>query len=352
MLDIHNYISQDREALVKKMQKLEKSLIHSRDESNALRAMSRKQARQDKVSEKLLEIFEKNVSKLKPKVCAFTFNPHSPDVVVDKVKHGNVVGMSDWHIGEQVSANELAGSNEVNYVVFEKRIKKYIKKIQNTNITRTRNVVVADLGDNIRGIIHGGVTDTENGLMYSIMKAVEMQSMFIDGLMDIYEEIDYRMVVGNHSRLDDQILSKNKYQDYSWLITQMLMKLYANEPRIKFDCSESGYQIVKLNGVHLGLFHGDTVRNYKPESTSSMTHVHGIFTDLFGKHVKHFFSGHTHIAKNIQNRYMGVSAVSGTLVGNNEYGTQNGFGTINVSQCMFNVDKDGEIEELIHFNLK
>ena len=348
MIDIKQYMNSDRDALVKKMQKLENSLINTRDENNALRAMSRKEARSSIVAEELINIFEKNVSKFKPKPYIKPLGYFE----VPPIKWGNVVGMSDWHIGEDVSEEQLEGSNEANYKTFDKRIKKYIKKIQNTNITRTQNLILADLGDNIRGIIHGGITDTEGGLMYSLVKAVEFQAMFIDAMLELYEEIDYRMVVGNHSRLDDQILSKNKYQDYSWLITQMLIKLYVDEPRIKFDCSKSGYHVVKLNGVNLGLFHGDTIRNYKPENTPSMTHVHGIFTDLFGKHVKHYFSGHTHIAKNIQNRYMGVSAVSGTLVGNNEYGTQSGFGTINVSQCMFNIDKDGEIEELTHFNLK
>lgn len=347
MIDIHNFRDNEREVLVSKMQKLEKALINTRDENNALRAMSRKTARQDFVATDLLNIFEKSVSKLKPR----EYTPIKSENV-EIQKWGNVVGMSDWHIGENVSSNEVNNSNEVNYKVFEKRINKYISKIKQSNITKTSNLILADLGDNIRGIIHGGLTDTEGGLMLSLVKAVEMQSMFIDAMLELYDKIDYRMVVGNHSRLDDHIMAKNKYQDYSWLITQMLMKLYSNEPRIKFNISESGYHLLKISGVYLALFHGDTLRNYKPEMTTSMNHVHGIFVDLFGKSAKHFFSGHTHIAKNVQNRYMGVSIVSGTLVGNNEYGVQSGFGTINVSQCMFNIDKDGEIEELSHFILK
>ncbi len=349
MIDIRGYTNEDRDNLINKLCKLERSLIHARDENNSLRAMSRKQARQDVAVTNLLDIFETNVKKMKPKPLGL---PVDLTKVKKYAKWGNVVGLSDWHIGEEVSPNEVNDSNEVNYKVFEKRIKRYIKKINSTNITRTSNVIIADLGDNIRGIIHGGITDTEEGLMVSIIKAVELQALFIDAMLERYDYIDYKMVVGNHSRLDDQILSKKKYQDYSWLITKMLEKLYADEDRIQFDISDSGYHCVKVNGEYLALFHGDTIRNYKPENTPSMTHVHGIIIDLFGKSAKHYFSGHSHIAKNVQNRYFGQSIVSGTLVGNNEYGVQNGFGTINVSQCMFNIDTDGEIEEITHFNLK
>jgi hypothetical protein len=345
--DIHGYAEAERDALVKKMQKLEKSLINTRDENNALRAITRKNARKHVFVEDLLKIFEANVKTIKHKDYAYKrLEPKST------LKWGNVVAMSDWHIGEEVSSKEVNHTNEFNYDIAEKRIKKYVKKIVNSNITKTENLIIGDLGDNIRGIIHNGVTDTEGGLMMSLLRAVELQSLFINEMLSNYNEIDYYSVVGNHSRLDDHILAKGKYQDYSWLITQMLVKLYRNEPRITFNVSETGYHLVKVNGANLGMFHGDTVRSYNPVSESSVLKIHGIFVDLYGVSVKHFLSGHKHIATTVQNRYMGLNIISGCLVGNNEYGVQSGFGTINVSQPMFHVDKEGGIEELSHFNLK
>ena len=348
MIDINGYLERDREALVKKLRKLEKSLVTARDENNALRQISRTETRQGVALNKMMEIFEKEVKAIKPK--EYRYAKLTPTGSMPT--NGNFVGMSDWHIGEKVSPNEVSGSNEFNYDVAEERIKRYAKKVINSNITKSENLVIADLGDNIRGIIHGGMVDTEGGLMMSIVRAVELQSLFVNEMLNNYNKIDYYFVVGNHSRLDDQITSKGKWQDYSWLITQMLMKLYKNEPRIKFHVSESGYHLVKVNTAKIGLFHGDTLRSYNPTSESSILKVQGIFVDLFGDSCKHFFSGHKHIATTIQNRYMGLNIISGTLVGNNEYGVQNGFGTINVSQCMFHVDSTGGIEEITHFNLR
>ena len=346
MLDFIGISLAQNEVLTKKLSKLSRSLQLARDENNALRAMDRKEFREDYVVDKVLDIFSKNVKRFKPTVYTPTYT--EPNAFVNK--WGNIVGISDWHIGEDVSSDEVNGSNEFNYKVAHKRITKYIQSI---SIKQTsENLVIADLGDNIRGIIHGGLEDTEGGLMESIVKAVDLQVMFINAMLSLYNKIDYRFVVGNHSRLDDHIKSKNKYKDYSWLITQMLVRLYADETRITFNISKSGFHLIKVNTARILLFHGDTLRSYNPNQNGSRLNAQDNCVGLFKKSARHFFSGHKHIAMNIQNQWEGVNIISGTLVGNNEYGVQNGFSTISSSQCMFNVQQDGNIEEIYHFNLK
>lgn len=345
MLDVLGLTKEQNDALVKKLDKLANSLQLARDENNALRAMDRKRFREDYVVDKVLEVFTKSVKKFTPR--PYVPKPEHPEV---NCQWGNIVGISDWHIGEDVDSDEVNGSNEFNYKVAHKRISKYIDCISKK--VSSDNLIIADLGDNIRGIIHGGIEDTEGGLMESIVKAVDLQVMFIDAMLSMYNKIDYKFVVGNHSRLDDAIKSKGKYKDYSWLITQMLVRLYSDEPRITFNISKSGYHLVKVNSANIFLFHGDTLRGYNPNQNGSRLSTQDICVGLFKKSARHFFSGHKHIAMNIQNQWEGVNIVSGTLVGNNEYGVQNGFSTISSSQCMFNVQQDGNIEEIYHFNLK
>lgn len=344
MLDIVGLHSEKNEILTKKLSKLARSLQLARDENNALRAMDRKEFREDYVVDKVLDIFSKNVKKFKPTEYDIVNQLNTMSV------WGNVVGVSDWHIGEDVSEEEVNGSNEFNYKVAQKRITKYIQSINSKK--SSENLIIADLGDNIRGIIHGGIEDTEGGLMESIVKAVDLQVMFINAMLSLYNKIDYRFVVGNHSRLDDHIKSKNKYKDYSWLITQMLMRLYADETRITFNISKSGFHLIRVNTANILLFHGDTLRSYNPNQNGSRLNAQDNCVGLFKKPARHFFSGHKHIAMNIQNQWEGVNIISGTLVGNNEYGVQNGFSTISSSQCMFNVQPDGRVEEIYHFNLK
>lgn len=344
MLNILGVHKHRNEALTKKLEKTLRSLQSARDENNALRSMDRKGFREDLAIDKVLKVFTKTISKFKPT----QFIPINKDTTVSD--WGDVVGISDWHIGEDVSSDEVNGANEFNYKVATKRITKYIQSVSEKQ--QSSNVIIADLGDNIRGIIHGGVEDTEGGLMESIVKAVDLQVMFINSMLSLYEKIDYRFVVGNHSRLDDDIKSKGKYKDYSWLITQMLMRLYVDESRITFHISKSGYHLIKVNTANILLFHGDTMRGYNPNQTGSRLTIQDICVSLFRKSARHFFSGHKHIAMNVHNQWEGVNIISGTLVGANEYGVQNGFSSISSSQCMFNVKKDGIIEDIYHFNLK
>ena len=345
MVDLLGISIHKNNALSTKLHKLARSLQLARDENNALRALDRKEYREDDAVSKVLEVFEKHVKKFKPQL---------PPVIELKdstrTEWGDVVGISDWHIGEDVNAEEVNGSNEFNYKVAYKRVAKYISKI-NTKQS-SDNVVIADLGDNIRGIIHGGIEDTEGGLMESLVQAVDLQIVFINSMLAIYNKIDYRFVVGNHSRLDDHVKAKGKYKDYSWLITQMLVRLYTNEPRITFHISKSGFHLIKLNTASVLLFHGDTLRGYNPNQNGSRLNIQDICIGLFRKSARHFFSGHKHIAMNIHNQWEGVNIISGTLVGNNEYGVQSGFSTISSSQCMFTVQQDGKIEDIYHFNLK
>lgn len=346
MLNILGVSIEKNEILTKKLNKLSRSLQLARDENNVLRAMDRKGFRDEDIVDKVLDIFSKNIKKFKP--TPFTEITHDGNPT--RTLWGNIVGVSDWHIGEDVSDEEVNGSNEFNYKVAHKRITKYIQSISSKQ--SSENLIIADLGDNIRGIIHGGMEDSEGGLMESIVKAVDLQVMFINSMLSIYHKIDYRFVVGNHSRLDEHIKAKNKYKDYSWLITQMLMRLYADEKRLSFNISKSGFHLIKVNTANILLFHGDTLRSYNPNQNGSRLNAQDNCVGLFKKSARHFFSGHKHIAMNIQNQWEGVNIISGTLVGNNEYGVQNGFSTISSSQCMFNVQQDGKIEEIYHFNLK
>lgn len=348
IFDFVGYLKEERSVFLKKMEKLTRSIQNVRDENITLRATTRKDVRAERAEKHLLGVFEKSVKRIKPKAYRYA----TAQKEAKPLSKGNVVTISDWHIGEDVDKAQVEGTNNYNYEEAEKRLKRYIRKIINCNITKSEDLVIADLGDNIRGIIHEGVYDTEDGLMTSIVKAVEATCMFITEMLEHYNNIDYYFVVGNHSRLEDSIKSKNKYKDYSWLIIKMVEKMFADETRLKIHISKSGYHCVKLNGVNLMLFHGDTVRSYNPLSEMSQHKMQGICNDLFGKSSRHFLSGHTHRAVTVQNRYGGLNIVSGTLVGNNEYGVQNGFGTIQASQPMFNVDKNGDIEELIHFKLK
>lgn len=340
-----NWLSEENSVLAEKLTKVLNTLQRVRDENISLRASARRNSRDLTLEAKLLECFEQNIKKVKPSI-------HTPSPYKEVARDwGNVVGISDWHIGEEVDAEQMNGINSFNYSIAEKRVKRYIKEIKSSNISRSKNLTICDLGDNIRGIIHNGLNDTEGGLMVSLVKCVDIIMMFIKSMLDIYDKVNYYFVVGNHSRLDDMIQSKDKYQDYSWLIIQMVIRLFSEEDRVKFHISKSGYHLIHINSARIFAFHGDTMRGYAPSSTSSRMKVQDMCMTLTGKQAQIFFSGHTHNAMSIMNQYKGWCIVSGCLVGSNEYGLQSGFSPIGVSQVMFDVNYKGTIKDIKHFDL-
>ena len=339
------YLTKQNDILADKLTKALKQLQHQRDENMALRAVTRKDSRSTALEDKLLEVFESSIKKVKP-------IPYDPEKYRD-VQHewGNIVGMSDWHIGEEVDKEQTEGLGEFNYVIADKRIKKYIKKIKSSNINRSKNLIIADLGDNIRGIIHGGLQDTEESLMVSLVKCFDITVSFIKSMLTMYDKINYQFVVGNHSRLEDMIKSKDKYQDYSWLVIQMVIRMFENEPRVKFNISKSGYAFFKVNGVGVMMFHGDTFRNYNPTSATSRTILQDHCFHMFKEYAKFFISGHTHVPVTVANQYGGFNVISGCLVGSNEYGVQGGLLPIHPYQLMMDIDYRGECSDIKHFPL-
>jgi len=320
-------LSQQNEVLADKLTTALKQLQRQRDENLALRAVTRKSTRDTYLEDKLLDVFEESIKKVKPSI-------HSPETYKDvQSEWGNILGISDWHIGELVNSEQTEGIGEFNYEVADKRIKKYIKKVKSSNVPKSKNLIIVDLGDNIRGIIHGGIQDTEESLMVSLVKCFDMTASFIKSLLQLYDKIDYNFVVGNHSRLEEQIKVKDKYQDYSWLVIQMITRMFENEPRIKFNISKSGHCFFKVNRVGVMAFHGDTFRNYSPISGQSRAVLQDHCNHMFKDSAKFFISGHTHNPVTVANQYGGFNIVSGCLVGSNEYGVQNGMLPIFPYQC-------------------
>lgn len=340
-----SFLTKQNDILASKLATALRQLQLQRDENTALRAVTRKGSREVGLEDKLLEVFEESIKKAKP----VSYDPEKYRLV--KHEWGNIVGMSDWHIGETVDTEQTEGLGEFNYVTAEKRVMKYVKKIKSSNINKSKNLIITDLGDNIRGIIHGGIQDTEESLMVSLVKCFDITVSFIRSMLSLYEKIDYYFVVGNHSRLEDMIKSKDKYQDYSWLVIQMVVRMFANESRIKFNVSKSGYQFFKVNGAGVMVFHGDTIRNYNPSSSTSRAILQDHCRHMFKEDAKYFISGHTHNPITVANQYGGFNVISGCLVGSNEYGVQGGMLPIHPYQLMMDIDYRGECSDVKHFKL-
>lgn len=145
----------------------------------------------------------------------------------------------------------------------------------------------------------------------------------------------------------------DKWDNFGIMLAKFLeMVLRAKgHNNINFHYTKHEYHLVKINGANIFAFHGDSLRTFKPYNPTEISKAQDICLGMFKETFKHTINGHFHIGNVCANQYGGVSISNGTLVGNTEYGTSNGFRSIIPSQTIFFVNNEGNIEDTKLINL-
>lgn len=266
-------------------------------------------------------------------------------------EHGLVAIYGDTHYGEEIKSNEVP-NNEYSYEIAKGRIDRFIDAII-MNPKQSNNLVLIDLKDTIKGVIHKGIDNTEGGFITSIIKAVEINVYLYSVLSSVYDTVTVYTTGSNHERLDDYITSDKKYLDYGRLIDAMVsMHLKALKiENVNILTTDTGYNMCTLNGANILIFHGDTCRNYRPYDGAQRSLLQDICTSLFDTTYRHAINGHGHQFIACHNQYNGMSIQNGTTVGSNTYGLQNGMRPIFPSQTICFVEHNGNIEDIKAVNL-
>lgn len=85
-------------------------------------------------------------------------------------------------------------------------------------LRQSQNLVLVDLKDTIKGVIHGGLYTSEGSFIASIMFAVETNVMLYRTLAGVYQNVKVISTGSNHERTQDTIIADKKYLDYGRLI--------------------------------------------------------------------------------------------------------------------------------------
>lgn len=339
--DLVHAVESDLENISDKNRKLMKALTNSRDENNALRAMMRKEDRGSTLEERLLEVFEEQLLTKE-----FSVNKVKYKKKDNIPEYGLACIFSDIHIGDLVKS-DVVPNNNYNFEIAEDRLDYFVQKII-TNDTQSKKLVVYNLADNLKGIIHNGDVQGEDGVVMCIIKAVEIFHKIYTKLASHYEEVIVYHSGDNHSRLTEKPNSHNKWKDFNYLLfamNEMLLK-QSKITNVKKVFTKTGYNFNSINGHNIISFHSDTLRNYKVHSESSRSKLQDISKQIFNKDYHSAINGHKHTFEVSANAYGGMNIQNPTPVGNTEYGIANGFSSISSAQVVFFVNDSGKIEQI------
>ena len=346
-IDLVTDLELELEKYVGKTEQLYKSLTLVRDENNRLRKSMRQEVRQENLYDSLIEAF-------KHKIDLMSFPPISLEqnlVDYEAPEQGLCGIFSDIHSGDYVES-EVTPFNNYNYEIMEKRMLKVAEEII-WYPHQSKTLTMFHLLDDIKGLLHGGLYTSLDGVTTSMLKIVESYAKVYELLTQHYSGINIYVTNSNHDRKTDKPTSTDKWDNFGIMLAKFLemilkAKGYNN---INFYYTKHDYQLVNINGANILALHGDSIRSFKPYSASELSKAQDICLGMFNTTFKHSVNGHFHIGNVCANQYGGVSISNGTLVGNTEYGTSNGFRSIIPSQTIFFVKEDGNIEDIKLINL-
>ena len=159
--------------------------------------------------------------------------PETPAWAVTPKKAGSpgvpLALWSDWHIGEVVFREQVAGVNEYNTDIARRRVKTLVEKIIHLCFHHTVNptypgIVVCLGGDMISGIIHEELRETND--LTAVRQCIETFKLIASALVTLADAFGKVWVIGvggNHGRLTYKPRAKNRVQDIlDYMIYQFL----------------------------------------------------------------------------------------------------------------------------------
>jgi hypothetical protein len=170
---------------------------------------------------------------------------------------------ADWHLGERVDPTEVNGANAYNLEIAEARVRRLVdstlKLCTRYHTGNYPGIVVNLTGDFVSGGLHPELAKADEE--ESIPAALRARDWIAAGLTrfaDHFGSVYVPAVAGNHGRNTHKPEFKRYvYKNFDWLIYQLLIRHFKNDPRVRIDVRPSNDVHYRVYGVRYLLVHGD-----------------------------------------------------------------------------------------------
>ena len=176
-----------------------------------------------------------------------------------------VAPLTDTHIGEFISLEQMVNLNRYNLDIFNNRLYGWATQLLNLvnyrrNITTIDDLVVPMLGDMISGDIHEELARTNLvNCMEQMIRGASLISQALMFLAPHFKTIRVPCVVGNHGRMTRKPPMKDKYMDWDYMLYQWVASFCQNQKNITFDIPRSFINLVSVYDQTILLMHGDSI---------------------------------------------------------------------------------------------
>ncbi|MGH9893355.1 MAG: hypothetical protein ACREA0_15475 [bacterium] len=174
---------------------------------------------------------------------------------------------SDWHWGEVVDRDQVAGVNEFNLEIAQRRAKRLIEQTiyllkENMVTPEYPGIVFALGGDMFSGDIHEELMATnEREIMPTFLDVHGVLIWCIETLANEFGRVFVPCVTGNHGRNTHKIRAKGRnFTNFDWLLYQLLAKHFAGDARVQFSIPDGPDCLYHVYNHRYLLTHGDQFR--------------------------------------------------------------------------------------------
>lgn len=298
--------------------------------------------RENEVEDRIIGALESRVPLLAP-VHAPTFAPRhtgKPETAVALV--------SDYHIGEVVSAEETGGLAHYDWETFTRRWQYHVDsiggicfgKLTGYDLPRLK---ICMLGDMVSGIIHDELIETAEGtVMEWVIDGGHLIAQGIRQLANEFPEVSVDCVVGNHGRMSKQVKFKRRYVNWDYLLYNFVALELKDQPNVTFNIPKSFYMLSEVEGHHLLNLHGDNIKSWSGIPWYGITRAVTNLSALLHQQRRTFDIvnlGHFHNAGTLD-RIDCEMVLNGSAVGGNEFSIGAMFTSTQPRQVMYGVHPD------------
>lgn len=195
-----------------------------------------------------------------------------------KQTEDQVLLWSDMHFG-MVNKNPITGKitydeNTVKNIEFPALLKGMHRFWQLYKPTyKIERLYILDLGDNITNdrIYEGQQKEITCGVGRQILQVLEYQSIFILKMLELFPEIIFIGVPGNHGRTTSNPISEDATDNFEYLKNCLLKERFMNNKRVKIIVPDTYLYTLEIRKHKYLLLHGNTIKGTTLNSIEKAT---------------------------------------------------------------------------------
>lgn len=178
-----------------------------------------------------------------------------------------VLLLSDIHLGEIVKNEETAGLGEYNIRIALDRlwsIQESVIDISQRILGDAYNfdeLVILGLGDWVSGYIHPDLYRTnELPVVEQSYLLAYVIAQIIQKFAQVFPKIRVRALSGNHSRLQEKIVSKERWVTWDYNTALFLKEMLRQQRNVEVTPLKSFIDFIRIKGHTFAILHGDEIR--------------------------------------------------------------------------------------------